>query len=99
MILLLFSSSSLNPCGHLKQSWKQRQENILFILADHKHSSKLVEETACVMVNSPTVPARRYYGYIKLQSWSLKAKQNYKLLYRNTNDSYETTIIQEKETN
>lgn len=48
MILLLFSSSSLNLCGHLKKSWKQWQDNIL---ADHKHSSKLVEETACVMVH------------------------------------------------
>ena len=95
MILLLFFSSSLNPCGHLKKSWKQWQENIL---ADHKHSSKLVEETACVMVNSPTVPACLILSYIKLQSWLLKAKQNYKLL-RNTNDSYETTKIQEKETN
>ena len=82
----------------MNQSGKQWQENILFTLADHKHSSKLVEETACIIANSPTVPARRYYGYIKLQSWLLKAKQNYKLL-RNTNDSYETTKIQEKETN
>ena len=98
MILLLFSSSSLNPCGHLKQPWNQWQENILFILADHKHSSKLAEETACVMVKSPMVPACLVLSYIKLQSWLLKAKQKYKLL-GNTNDSYETTKIQEKETN
>ena len=26
-------------------------------MADQKHSSKLVEETACIIANSPTVPA------------------------------------------
>ena len=39
-----------------------------------------------------------YYGDIKLELLLLKEKQNYKLL-RNTNDDYETTKIQEKETN
>ena len=63
-----------------------------------QYFGKLFGHPSHILGELATVPTRLYYSYNELRLRLLKAKQKYKLL-RNTNDSYETTKIQETERN